>query len=86
MRLDRSLRGGGVMIFWRSDIIFHHIQIPTLNKLETIALKLKIGNKWLLVIGAYRPPNITPLFGMMIYLDYLISLHQRVMTSSYLVT
>lgn len=46
------------MIFWRSDIIFHLIQIPTLNKLETIALKLKIGNKWLLVIGAYSPPNI----------------------------
>ena len=59
LRLDRTINGGGVMIYWRADIIFHHItNMPRLVALEAIMIKFKIGRRWLIVIGAYRPPSV----------------------------
>ena len=60
LRLDRTINGGGVMIYWGSDIIFHHItNMPSLGALEAIMIKFKIGRRWLTVIGAYRPPSVS---------------------------
>lgn len=59
LRLDRPINGGGVMIYWRSGIIFHHIMnMPKLSEFEAIMIKFKIGRKWLIVIGAYRVSGI----------------------------
>jgi hypothetical protein len=46
------------MIYWRSDIIFHHVATLELSKVEALMVKLKIGKKWLMVTGAYRPPIV----------------------------
>ena len=60
LRLDRIINGGGVMIYWGSDIIFHHItNMPSLGALEAIMIKFKIGRRWLIVTGAYRPPSVS---------------------------
>ena len=60
LRLDRTINGGGVMIYWGSDIIFHHTtNMPSLGALEAIMIKFKIGRRWLIVIGAYRPPSVS---------------------------
>ena len=58
-RLDRTVHGGGVIIYWRSDLIFHYSKsAPRLSSIEALLIKLKIGNSWLMVCAAYRPPSI----------------------------
>ena len=58
IRLDRTIHGGGVMIYWRSDIIFHHVVTTQLCKVEALMVKLKIGKRWLMIVGAYQSPGI----------------------------
>ena len=57
-RRDRSVHGGGVIIYWRSDLIFNYSKLaPNLSCVEALLIKLKLGNSWLMVCGAYRPPS-----------------------------
>ena len=57
-RLDRSVHGGGVIVYWRSDLIFNYCKsAPKLSSVEALLIKLKLGNSWLMVCGAYRPPS-----------------------------
>lgn len=48
---DRNINGGGVMIYWSSDLIFKHVN-------EALMLKLKVGRSWLMVAGVYKPLSL----------------------------
>ena len=64
-RPNRTVYGGGVIIYWRSDLIFHYSKSAArLSSIEAILIKLKIDNSWLMVCAAYKPPSIRRLIWM----------------------
>ena len=80
-RVNRNAHGGGLMIFIRNDICFHHV-ITRFNKdmssfrTESMLLKVKINKSWFAIVGIYRHPNIPKASGNL-NLVLFLKLQQR---------
>ena len=80
-RVNRNAHGGGLMIFVRNDICFHHV-ITRFNKnmssfrTESMLLKVKINKSWFAIVGIYRHPNIPKASGNLNLVPFL-KLQQR---------
>lgn len=48
IRRDRDIYGGGIIIYWRSDLTFEHVRnVPLLSGVEALLVKLRINKSWL---------------------------------------
>ena len=57
-RADRQdRRGGGVAILIHKTIEHHKITIPQLNRMEAVAIQLKINNNPVTIMSIYNPPG-----------------------------
>ena len=59
-RKDRNRFGGGLLIYTRRGFIIHRINDLEGNNVESIPLLVRSNNssKGILIIGAYKPPNV----------------------------
>lgn len=58
MLMGRDIYGGGIIIYWRSDLTFQHVKnVPLLSGVEALLIKLRINKTWLMVMGVYKPPK-----------------------------
>ena len=58
-RKDRKKGGGGLIAYISSTIASKTVKTPTFKHMVVLAIEIKINNKDLLLIGAYRPPKVT---------------------------
>ena len=58
-RKDRKKGGGELNAYISSTIASKTVKTPTFKHIEVLAIEMKINNKDLLLIGAYRPPKVT---------------------------
>ena len=57
-RADRQdRRGGGVAIIIHKSIKHHVVDLPVLNRLEAVAIKVSIRGRTITLISAYNPPG-----------------------------
>ena len=56
-RKDRNARGGGLMVFYRSDLPVRRIKNYECEESESIFLELKLKNRAWCIPCVYRPPS-----------------------------
>ena len=58
-RADRSINGGGILAYLRSDIAGERKQEYEFEEIESIAIQVNLDKSKLLIFGSYKHPSIT---------------------------
>ena len=57
-RRDRKKGGGGIMVYIRNSIPSHRIRVKS-NEVEAILLDIQLGQQYMSLLCAYKPPAVT---------------------------
>ena len=57
-RQDRKKGGGGIMVYIRKSIPSHRIRVKS-NEVEAIVIDIQLGQQYMSLLCAYKPPAVT---------------------------